>query len=85
MANAESKYRIYIRLYCVHAARPQRAHDALEDPTALPQRPHSALSNTPCKRQAACMFKINAAAWRSMRKHSVFTALLATAKRAPRR
>ena len=26
------------RLYSVHAARSQRAHGALEDPTALPQR-----------------------------------------------
>ena len=26
------------RLYRVHWARPQRAHGALEDPTALPQR-----------------------------------------------
>jgi len=26
------------RLYSVHAARPQRAHGALEDPKALPQR-----------------------------------------------
>jgi len=41
------------RLYSVYAARPPRAHGALEDPTALPQRPHSALSNTLCKRQAA--------------------------------
>ena len=39
------------RLFSVHAACPQRAHDVLEDPTALPQRPHSALSNTLCKRQ----------------------------------
>jgi len=66
------------RLYSVQAARPQRAHGALEDPIALPQRPHSALSNTLCKRQAAAFvlsrFKINAAAWRSMRLHSVFTA-----------
>ena len=38
------------RLYCVHAAHPQRAHGALEDPTALPQRPHSELSNTLCTR-----------------------------------
>jgi len=26
------------RLYSVHAARSQRAHGAVEDPTALPQR-----------------------------------------------
>jgi len=32
--NAEFKR----RLYSVHAARSQRAHGALEDPTALPQR-----------------------------------------------
>jgi len=69
-------------------ARPQRAHGALEDPTVSPQRPHSALFNTLCKRQAAVffsMFKINAAACRSRRLHSVFTALLATAQRASRR
>jgi len=35
-----------MRLYRVHAARPQRAHGALEDTTALPQHPHSALYNT---------------------------------------
>jgi len=65
-------------LYSVHMASPQRAHDALEDPTALPHRPHSALSNTLCKRHAAAlvlsMFKINSTAWRSRRLHSVFTA-----------
>ena len=85
----------FTRCLCnVHAARPQRAHGVLEDPTALPQRPHSALSNTLCKRQAVAfvlnMFKINAAAWRSRRLyverlHCVSTALLATAQRAPRR
>ena len=57
------------RLYRVNASRPQRAYGALEDPTALPQRHHSALSNTLCKRQAAAFtlstFQINAAAWRS--------------------
>jgi len=66
------------RLYSMHTAHPQRAHGALEYPTALQQRPHSTLSNTQCKRQAAAfvlsMFKINAAAWRSWRLHSVFTA-----------
>jgi len=66
------------RLCNVHAARQQRAHGVLKDPTALPQRPHSALSNTLCKRQAVAfvlnMFKINAAAWRSRRLYSVFTA-----------
>jgi len=34
------------RLYSVHAARLHRAHGALEDPTALPRRCHSVLSNT---------------------------------------
>ena len=29
------------RLYSVHAARPQRAHGALEDPTAFQQRSNS--------------------------------------------
>jgi len=66
------------RLYSVNAARQQRAHGVLKEPTALPQRPHSALSNTLCKRQAVAfvlnMFKINAAAWRFMRLYSVFTA-----------
>ena len=63
------------RLYSVQTAHPQRAHGAQEDPTALPQRPHSALSNTLCKNQAAAfvfsIFKINAATWRSRRLHSV--------------
>ena len=58
-------------IYSVHATRPQRAHGALEDTTALPQRPHSALFNTLYKRQAGAgvmrVFKINAAAWRSRR------------------
>jgi len=66
------------RLYIVLAVRSQRAHGALENPTALPQRYHNALSNTLWKRQAAAfvlsMLKINAAAWRSMRSHSVSTA-----------
>jgi len=66
------------RLYSVHAARSQRAHGALENPTALPQRSHSVLSNTLWKRQAAgfvlSMPKINAAAWRSRRLHSISTA-----------
>ena len=41
------------RLYSVHTARSQRAHGALEDPIALPQRCHSVLSITLWKRQAA--------------------------------
>jgi len=77
------------RLYSVHAARSQRAHGSLEDPTALPHRCHSVLSNTLWKRHAAAfvlsMLKVNAAAWRSMRLHSVSTALLAFAQRAPQR
>ena len=32
------------RLYSVHAARSQRAHGALEDPIALPQRCHIVLT-----------------------------------------
>jgi len=64
IANAYSKYRIY-------TASLQRAHGTLEDPTALPQH----LSNTLWKRQVAAfvlsMLKINAAAWRSRRLHSV--------------
>jgi len=58
------------RLYSVHAARQQLAHGALEDPTALPQRFHSALSNTPCKHQAAAF---------------IFSMLYAIAQRATRR
>jgi len=77
------------RLYSMHAARPQRAHSTLEDPTALPQCCHNALFNTLCKRQAvpfiSSMLKTNAAAWRSKRSHSAHTALVATAQRAPRR
>jgi len=59
IANAESKYKI---LVCTACTRSQRAHGALEYPTALQQRPHSAL----CKRQAAAfvlsMFEINVTA-----------------------
>jgi len=66
------------RLYSVHTARSQRAHGALEDPTALPQLCYSVLSNTLWKRQVAAfvlsMLKVNAAAWRSRRMHSVSTA-----------
>ena len=58
--------------------RAHSAHGALEDPTALPQRCHSVLSNTLWKRQAVAfvlsMLKVNAAAWRSRRLHSVSTA-----------
>jgi len=83
------KCRIYTASYSVHAARPQRAHGALEDPSAMPQRCHSVLSNTQWKRQTAAfvltMLKINAAARRARRLHSVSTALLAFAQRAPRR
>ena len=68
------KPRVQIRdLQGVHAVRPQRAHCTLEDLTALPQRPHSALSNTLCKRHVA-LFKANVAALRSRRLHIVFTA-----------
>jgi len=70
------------RLYSALVARPQRGYGVLDDPTALSQRPWSAL----CKRQAAalslCMFKIIAAALRSRRLHSAHTALLANAQRA---
>jgi len=56
------------RLYSMHAARPQPANGTLEDPTALPQLPLSAMSIRLCKRQAAVfvlsMSKINTAAWR---------------------
>jgi len=70
---------------CTRGAR--NAPMALEK---TPQRCHGALSDMLCKRQAATafvlsMFKINTAAWRSRRLHSVSTALLATAQCAPRR
>jgi len=79
-------------LHGVFTACTRRGHNAskalYEDPTALSQRPHSALSNTLCKRQAAAFIlsrlRINTAAWRSRRLHSAHTALLATAQRAPR-
>ena len=49
----------------------RRLYGALEDSTALPQRPYSAPSNTLCKRQAAAfvlsMFKVIAGTWRSWR------------------
>jgi len=38
------------RLYSVHAARSQRAHSALEDPTALPQRAVKHAMETPSRR-----------------------------------
>jgi len=81
-------------LHGVFTSFTRRAHNALEDPTALPQR---AVKHATCKRQAAAfvlsMLKINATAWRSRRLHiafpqrfhSVSTALLAFARRAPRR
>ena len=54
-----SKHRIQIQyLQGVFKARTRRAQCALQDPTAFPQRPHSALSNTLCKRQAAA-FDLN--------------------------
>jgi len=37
------------RLYSVPVARPQRAHDALEDPTALPQRAVKHAVQTPSR------------------------------------
>jgi len=77
--NIHCKRRVQIQdLQDVFTACPRRAHGALKDTTALPQSPHSTLSNTQCKSQAAAlvtsMLKINAAAWRSMGLHSVFTA-----------
>jgi len=77
------------KLHGVFTACTWRVHNA---PMALyetPQRCHSVLSYTLWKRQAAAfvlsMLKINAAAWRYRRLHSVSTALLAFAQRAPRR
>jgi len=37
------------RLYSVHAARSQRAHGALEDPTMLPQRAVKHAVETPSR------------------------------------
>jgi len=81
------KYRLYnVSVQRAHGAPTTQPRRFKRLQVALPQRPHSALSNTLCKRQAAAfvlsMFKINNAAWRL---HSVFTALLATAQPAPRR
>ena len=70
----------FTRRFTACMQRPQSARGALEDPTALPQSIYSAMSNTLCKRHPAVfilgMFAINAAAWRSRRLHSVFTAFL---------
>jgi len=63
-------------------ARTQRAHVALEDPTTLPQRPHSALSNTLCKTHSAA-FVLSIYYAIAQRLHSVSTALLATAQPTP--
>jgi len=75
--------------YKTDTASPQRACGSIEHPTSLPQSPKSALSSAQCKRQTAalslCMFKLIAAAWRSMQWHSAYIALLATAQRAPLR
>ena len=61
------------------------AHVALENPTTLPQRAFQhAVQNTKPRRYL-CMFKIIENACRSMRWHSAHTALLSTARRAPRR
>jgi len=59
----------------VRAVRPQRAHGAQEDLTALPQRPHSALSNTLDKQTPSCgvCFE-HVQNKRSRRLRSVFTA-----------
>jgi len=71
IANAYSKCRIY-------TASLQRARGALTTRPRRSRRPHSVLSNTPWKRQAAAfvlsMLKVNAASWRSRRLHSVLTA-----------
>jgi len=67
-----SNTRLTRRLYSVHVACLLHAHGALEDPTTLSQSPHSALSNTLCKRQTAgfilSMLKINTAAWCTTKK-----------------
>jgi len=87
---------IIIKMHCKRRVHLQDLHCIFTACSRCSRRPHSELSNTMCKRQAAAfvlsMFKINAAAWRSRRLYSVFTAfpqrstaLLATAQRAPRR
>ena len=86
ITNAYSKCRIY-------TASLQGARGALTTRPRRFRRHHSVattcLSNTLWKRHAAAfvlsMLKINAAARRSRRLHSVSTALLAFVQRAPRR
>jgi len=59
------------RLHSAHEARQQRAHGALEDPTTLPQRSHSALLSR------GLIFghvQNNRRRWRSRRWHSAHTA-----------
>ena len=77
------------RVHNAPTTRPRRSRRPVSVATALPQRCHIVLSNTLCKRQAAAfvlsILKINAVAWRSMRFHSVSTALRAFPQRAPRR
>ena len=63
------------RLYSLHTVRSQRAHGALEDPTAFPQRVClTRCGNAKPQRFVLSMLKINAAAWHSRRLHSVSTA-----------
>jgi len=70
-------YRAYAeRAHGAPTTRPQRTHEALEDPTALPQRPYSALSNTlhmQTPNRGVCFDHVQNT-WRSRRLHSVFTA-----------
>ena len=74
------KRRVQIQdLQGVLTVRTRRAHNAPTAPEKTPRRCH----NVPTAR---CLTRcVNAAALRSRRLHSVSTALLATAQRAPRR
>jgi len=70
---------IIIKMKCKRRVQIQGLQGIFTACSKRSRRPHSELSNTLCKRQAAAfvlkMLEINAAAWRSMRLHSVFTAI----------
>ena len=67
------------RLYSVHTARPQRVHGALEGPAASKRQAAAVFQHVQKKRRRIAFYAI------AQRLHSVSTALLATAQRAPRR
>ena len=65
-------------LHGVFTACRWHAHGSLEDPTALPQYSHSALSNTLCKCQAAMFISSKQTPW-----HGVLGECLVTAQCTP--